>query len=147
MFFADYKRQQDFRSIGSYGKVGELVVVDRKSDGVLSKFELPAIFTITETHGEPGGHRSEYSLRHQLTGETLNKIGPVDLYRVEEYFRIKADFAKHVERALRSQIKHARSDVALLSKVLASRGIVTVITEAEQVTLKKLIELEEAKKT
>lgn len=144
--FADYKRQRDFRWIGSYGKVGDLVVLDRESDGELSKFELPAIFTITETHGEPGGHHIEYSLCHQLTGEVLSRAGNDYLYKVEEYFRIKAEYAKLVENDLTRQVRFAKSQVKLLSEVLASRGIVTVITEDEQVKLKELIELEEAKK-
>lgn len=145
MFFADYRRQHDFSSIGSYGKVGELVVVDQESDGVLSKFDLPAFFIITEVHGKPGEHHCKYTLSHQLTGEAVN-TDAFYLYRAEEYFRLKAAFAKYVEADYIRQVRFAKSQVKLLSKVLASRGIVTVITEEEQVKLRALVELEEAKR-
>ena len=141
--FVDFKKER-IEVIGArFGQVGDLVVCDRDVD-TFAKFELPAFFTITEVHGKQGWY--QYAVKHHGTGETLDPVEGECLYKAGDYFRVKDDFAKHTEQILLRREKDEQIRVEVLSKVLASRGKVTVITEYEQVKLKELIEREEAKK-
>jgi len=141
--FADFKRER-IEAIGArFGQVGDLVVCDQEID-TFAKFELPAFFTITEVHGKPGW--LEYTVSHHGTGEILGPVKGDYLYKTCEYFKVKNAFVEYSERILLRREKNEQIRVAVLSEVLASRGIVTVITADEQVKLKELIELEEAKK-
>jgi len=137
--FADYRREH-INAIGSKGKVGDLVVNDIETDGELSKFELPALFLITAAQSKPGELYVKYTLRHQLTGETLGPVTGTCLYRAEEYFRVKAAYHRYVERSLTQQLKRQKDHVKLLKDVLIGRDVVVVITEDERLKLKALIE-------
>ena len=140
--FADFKRER-IEAIGArFGQVGDLVVCDQDTD-TFAKFELPAFFTITEVQGKPGWYK--YAVEHHGTGEILEQVKGDYLYKTCEYFKVKKAFVEYSKRILLRREKDEQIRVAILSEVLASRGIVTVITEDEQAKLKKLIELEEAK--
>lgn len=142
--FHEFKRERIEAIGGSHGQVGDLVVCDQKV-GAFASFEWPAFFTITEVHGEQGWYL--YTLKHHGTDETLGPIAGDYLYKAGEYFRVRAEFNVHTERVLLRREKDKQIRVEVLSEVLASRGIVTVITEDEQTKLRALVELEEAKKT